>query len=78
MWSHGILGLVGYGGQTWLPGSLPGVPADAFAALGSRGQAIFVVPSQDLVIVRTGLDDEASSVFFRVDQLIRDVVDALP
>jgi CubicO group peptidase (beta-lactamase class C family) len=78
LWRHGVLGLIGYGGQTWLPGTLPGVPADAFAAVGSRGQAIFVVPSQDLVIVRMGLDDEAGSVFFRVDQLTRDVVDALP
>jgi len=78
LWRHGIIGLVGYGGQTWLPGSLPGIPADAFAALGSRGQAIIVAPSQDLVIVRTGLDDEAGGVFFRIDQLTRDVVDALP
>jgi len=78
LWRYGLLGLVGYGGQVWLPGSLPGVPADAFAALESRGQAIIVVPSQDLVIVRTGLDDEAGGVFFRIDQLTRDVVDALP
>ncbi|MEE2612188.1 MAG: hypothetical protein VX975_00045, partial [Acidobacteriota bacterium] len=44
----------------------------------SRGQTIIIVPSQDLVIVRTGFDDEAGGVFFQIDQLTRDVVDALP
>ncbi len=34
----------------------PSAPADAYAALGHWGQAIYVVPSKDLVVVRTGDD----------------------
>lgn len=42
-----------YGYQWWL-GDIEGVPADAFAASGHDGQNIFVVPSLDLVVVRSG------------------------
>jgi len=38
----------------------PDVPGDAYAALGHWGQKIAVVPSQDLVVVRTGDDRNAS------------------
>ncbi len=37
-----------------------GVPEDAFAALGHWGQSIVVVPSLDLVIVRTGDDRDGT------------------
>lgn len=77
LWRHGPIGLVAYGGQTWLPGGLLGLPDDTFAALGSRGQAIVVVPSRDLVVVRTGLDDEPGGVLFRIDKLTNAVIDAL-
>ena len=77
LWHHGPIGLVAYGGQTWLPGGLLGLPDDTFAALGSRGQAIVVVPSRDLVVVRTGLDDEPGGVLFRIDKLTNAVIDAL-
>lgn len=46
-----------YGGQWWLvPSDRSDVPADAYATAGNRGQYVIVVPSQDLVIVRRGLD----------------------
>lgn len=41
-----------------------GAPPDTFAALGHWGQTIFVVPSQDLVIVRTA-DDRETGVLDR-------------
>ena len=46
-----------YGGQWWLvPDSRTDVPEDAYSTAGNRGQYVVVVPSQDLVIVRRGLD----------------------
>ncbi len=46
-----------YGGQWWLvPDDRQDVPADAYSTAGNRGQFAIVVPSDDLVIVRRGLD----------------------
>ena len=36
----------------------PGAPEDAFAARGHWGQMVAVVPTQDLIVVRTGDDRE--------------------
>lgn len=55
------------GGHWWLnrtasgaPGPWPQAPADTFAALGHWGQALFVIPSAGLVIVRYGDDRDGS------------------
>ena len=46
-----------YGGHWWLvPKSRTDVPKDAYATAGNRGQFVIVVPSEELVIVRRGLD----------------------
>ncbi|MGH7518540.1 MAG: serine hydrolase domain-containing protein [Gemmatimonadales bacterium] len=48
----------GYGAHWWLLGRDPRVPADAYTTDGRRGQHVSVVPSRQLVVVRTGLDPE--------------------
>jgi CubicO group peptidase (beta-lactamase class C family) len=46
-----------YGGQWWLvPDDRKDIPRDAYATAGNRGQYVIVIPSQDMVIVRRGLD----------------------
>lgn len=46
-----------YGAHFWLnsSGNYPDVPEDLFSANGYQGQYVFVIPSKDLVVVRTGL-----------------------
>ena len=42
------------------PAPWPGVPGDAYAALGHWGQRIVVIPSENVIIVRTGDDRDES------------------
>ena len=46
----------GYGAQFWLLDQYPGVPEGTFTTAGNKGQYVTVVPSQNLVIVRTGVN----------------------
>lgn len=66
-----------YGAHFWLNkgGTYPGVPADLFSANGYQGQHVFIIPSKDLVIVRTGL---AESPDFRVNDFLEAVIEAVP
>ncbi len=58
-----------YGGSFWLNRALkpgfgkpyPASPEDMFMAIGHFGQFIVVLPSQNMVIARTGRDDEYNS-----------------
>lgn len=49
-----------YGAQFWLNagGVYPDVPKDLFSCNGYQGQMVFIIPSKDLVIVRTGLTED--------------------
>ncbi|MCF6279021.1 MAG: beta-lactamase family protein [Flavobacteriaceae bacterium] len=46
-----------YGGHFWLnsAGYYPDAPKDMYSANGYQGQRVFIIPSKDLIIVRTGL-----------------------
>ena len=73
-------GEFGYGAGWWTfakEGSrIEGVPDDAFAARGNRGQFVVVVPSRDLVIVRRGEDPVGAS--FDLAGFTRDLLAAMP
>mgnify|MGYP002622073239 FL=1 len=65
----------GYGAQFWLLDTLPGIPPGTFTSAGNKGQYVTVVPGEDLVIVRTGVNPDGAR--FRQDRLVADVVEAL-
>ena len=68
-----------YGGQFWLvPDERDDVPPDAYSTAGNRGQFTVIVPSQDLVIVRRGLDWLPGQHRFSQWDLTREVLEALP
>jgi CubicO group peptidase (beta-lactamase class C family) len=60
------------GGRPW-----PDAPADLYAALGHWKQSISVVPSEDLVIVRTGDDRDGSFDFNRFLKLAITLADTV-
>lgn len=71
---------MGYGAGWWTfarpeGNAFEGVPDDAFAARGNRGQYVVVVPSRDIVIVRRGEDMVGTR--FDLAAFTRDVLAAL-
>ena len=57
--------------QVSLPGSiLPNAPKDMISGLGKDGQFVCVVPSQNLILIRFGLDADSSMVSFKFLDLI--------
>ncbi|PHI18360.1 hypothetical protein CEQ90_18465 [Lewinellaceae bacterium SD302] len=64
-----------YGGQIWLKGpDTPSLPDDAYAFRGFQGQRVFILPSQQIVIVRLGHNDDKVVNF---DRLIEGVLNAI-
>jgi CubicO group peptidase (beta-lactamase class C family) len=66
-----------YGAHFWLnaEGKYPDVPKDLFSANGFQGQYVFIIPSKELVVVRTGLAEEPD---FDVNAFLAGIVAALP
>ncbi len=66
-----------YGAHFWLnaEGKYPDVPKDLFSCNGYQGQYVFMIPSKDLVVVRTGLAEEPD---FDVNSILSNIVKALP
>jgi CubicO group peptidase (beta-lactamase class C family) len=65
----------GYGATFWTFPKESGLPDDAYAARGNRGQYLIIVPSRQIAIVRRGFDGGESA--FDVDGFARDVLAAL-
>ncbi len=65
-----------YGAHFWLNanGKYPDVPKDLFSANGFQGQYVFVIPSKDLVVVRTGL---AENPDFDINNFLKGLIKAI-
>ncbi len=65
-----------YGAHFWLNanGKYPDVPRDLFSANGYQGQYVFVIPSKDLVVVRTGLSEEPG---FDINTFLKEIIAAI-
>lgn len=72
-----------YGAQWWVnvagDGTTPrmAMPDDAFWASGHDGQYIVVVPSADLVVVRTGFNPGGTMASLGVDRIVDDLTQAV-
>ena len=66
-----------YGAHFWLnsQGVYPDVPRDLYSMNGFQGQYVFIIPSKDLVVVRTGL---AENPLFDVNRFLAGLVAATP
>lgn len=62
-----------YGAQFWLNagGHHPDAPLDMYSCNGFKGQYVFIIPSKNLVIVRTGLKGDPK---FDVNEFIKSIV----
>lgn len=66
-----------YGAHFWLNagGKYPDAPRDMYMANGFEGQHVFIIPSRDLVIVRTGLAEDPD---FELNAFLKEVIAAFP
>jgi len=66
-----------YGAHFWLnaEGKYPDVPIDLYSANGYQGQYVFIIPSKDLVIVRTGLAEPPE---FDINSFLQNIIDCIP
>ncbi|WP_350285894.1 serine hydrolase [uncultured Croceitalea sp.] len=65
-----------YGAHFWLNanGKYPDVPKDLYSMNGFQGQYVFIIPSKDLVVVRTGLAEEPD---FDINNFLAHLVSAV-
>lgn len=66
-----------YGAHFWLNAGekYPDVPKDMYSANGYQGQRVFIIPSKDLVVVRTGLAEEPE---FDINGFLGGIVASIP
>ncbi|MBM1107102.1 serine hydrolase [Aurantibacter crassamenti] len=65
-----------YGAHFWLNagGKYPDVPRDMYSVNGFQGQRVYIIPSKDLVVVRTGLGQEP---LFDANSLLSELSEAI-
>ena len=65
-----------YGAQFWLNAGAyyPDVPKDMYSCNGFKGQYVFIIPSKNLVVVRTGLVADPK---FDVNGFLRDIIESI-
>jgi len=65
-----------YGGHFWMNagGKYPDVPKDMYSLNGFQGQRVFIIPSKNLVVVRTGTHGEAN---FKVNKFLSEIISAI-
>lgn len=63
-----------YGAQIWLnaEGKYPDIPKNMYSFNGYKGQNVFILPDQDLVVVRTGLTKNAD-----VNTLLKGIINSI-
>ena len=66
-----------YGGQFWLnkEGLYPDIPKDTYYASGYQGQRIVIIPSRDIVIVRTAFTKDEE--LFDFNTFVKDILDCI-
>lgn len=62
-----------YGAHFWLnaEGKYPDISKELYSVNGFQGQRIFIIPSKDLVIVRTGLEEQTDEQF---NTLLKEII----
>lgn len=62
-----------YGAHFWLnaEGKYEDIPTDLYSVNGFQGQRIFIIPSKDLVVVRTGLEEQTDEQF---NTLLKEII----
>lgn len=65
-----------YGAHFWLNagGVYPDAPKDLYSANGFQGQMVFIIPSKDLVIVRTGLTESPE---FDFNNFLKEITESI-
>jgi CubicO group peptidase (beta-lactamase class C family) len=65
-----------YGAHFWLNtnGKFPDIPKDMYSANGYQGQYVFIIPSKNMVIVRTGLAEDPQ---FNANTFIKEILEAI-
>ncbi len=65
-----------YGAHFWLnaEGKYADIPTDLYSANGFQGQRIFIIPSKELVVVRTGLEEQSDDQF---NTLLKEIIQSI-